>query len=125
MLMSIEPKMEMRSAIFQPRDISGSAPRLMNDGQRHHPGGALLEDAVAGEQAMHLLHPAGRLLADATHLRLEELGEILLHRARPVVVEGHALAADVLEHVEDLLAPVEGPHHAGDQHPDVLSVDAG
>src|ERR1035437_3804722 len=37
MLMSIEPKIAITSAIFQPRTIDGSAVRLMKDGERSFP----------------------------------------------------------------------------------------
>jgi hypothetical protein len=104
---------------------SDAEPEGVGGADHADPDAPLPEDAVAAEEAAHLLDAAGGALADAAHLGLERLGEIAGESARPVVVERHALAADVLEDVEDLLAPVERPHHAGDEDADVLAVHTG
>src|SRR5439155_14988711 len=89
---------------------------------RTHADGPLEEDLVLVEDRdVVVLDVLGVTIEEARELSDPARREVIEHAARPVVVEVHARAAELLEHVEDLLAIAEAPED-GRRRADVESV---
>ena len=76
--------------------------------------GALLEDAVIGQQAFQLVDEGGELLAPAGDACLHPGRQVLGHAARAEIIGVVMRAADLLVHFQQMLALLEAPEGRGD-----------
>jgi hypothetical protein len=90
---------------------------LASDGalgaERADAAGAGEEDFVVGQQPVEVVEGAVRRVDHLLDAAREVGGHVLAQAAHAVVVVEHALAADVLEEVVELLAQREGVHEWG------------